>query len=109
MLVTYQHTLSGASSELTTVQPNVFYNLDHGYYLRSSAIMQFNTYSHTDVVPVGFGAGKVIKLDGGYVLNVYAEAQPSLYRSGVGAPNYQIFTGIALQLPPRFTNSWHLF
>jgi hypothetical protein len=27
----------------------------------------------------------------------------------VGAPNYQIFTGIALQLPPRFTNSWHLF
>ena len=44
-----------------------------------------------------------------YTLNIYAEAQPSLYRSGVGAPNYQIFTGIALQLPPRFTNSWHLF
>jgi hypothetical protein len=40
--------LWGASSELTTVHPNVFYNLDHGYYLRSSAIMQFNTYSHTD-------------------------------------------------------------
>ena len=53
--------------------------------------------------------GKVIQLDGGYTLNIYAEAQPSLYRSGVGAPNYQIFTGIALQLPPRFTNSWHLF
>jgi hypothetical protein len=70
VLVPYQHTLSGVSSELTTVQPNVFYNLDYGYYLRSSAIMQFNTYSHTDFVPVGFGAGKVIKLDGGYVLNV---------------------------------------
>jgi hypothetical protein len=52
---------------------------------------------------------QVIQLDGGYTLNIYAEAQPSLYRSGVGAPNYQIFTGIALQLPPRFTNSWHLF
>jgi hypothetical protein len=38
-----------------------------------------------------------------------AEVQPSLYRSGVGAPNYQAFTSIALQLPPRFTNSWHLF
>ena len=49
VLVTYQHTLWGAEAlELTTVQPNVFYNLDHGYYLRSSAIMQFNTYSHTD-------------------------------------------------------------
>jgi hypothetical protein len=107
VLVTYQHTLSGASSELTTVQPNVFYNLDHGYYLRSSAIMQFNTYSHTDVVPVGFGAGKVIKLDGGYVLNVYAEAQPSVYRAGVGAPNFQAFTGIKLQFPPSFTSNWN--
>jgi hypothetical protein len=107
VLVTYQHTVSGASSELTTVQPNVFYNLDHGYYLRSSAIMQFNTYSHTDVVPIGFGAGKVIKLDGGYVLNVYAEAQPSVYRAGVGAPNFQAFTGIKLQFPSSVTSSWN--
>jgi hypothetical protein len=52
---------------------------------------------------------QVIQLDGGYTLNIYAAAQLSLYRSGVGAPNYQVFTGIALQLPPRFTNSWHLF
>jgi hypothetical protein len=107
VLATYQHTLWGASSELTTVQPNIFYNLDHGYYLRSSAIMQFNTYSHTDFVPVGFGAGKVIKLNGGYVLNVYAEAQPSVYRAGVGAPNFQAFTGIKLQFPPNFTSSWN--
>jgi hypothetical protein len=106
VLVTYQHTLWGATSELTTVQPNVFYNLDHGYYLRSSAIMQFNTYSHTDVVPVGFGAGKVIKLNGGYVLNVYAEAQPSVYRAGVGAPNFQAFTGIKLQFPSSLTRNW---
>ena len=41
---------------------------------------------------------QVIQLDGGYRLKIYAEA-----------PNYQVFTGIALQLPPRFTNSWHLF
>jgi hypothetical protein len=107
VLVTYQHTVSGASSELTTVQPNVFYNLDHGYYLRSSAIMQFNTYSHTDVVPIGFGAGKVIKLAGGYVLNVYAEAQPTVYRAGVGAPNFQAFTGIKLQFPSSVTSSWN--
>ena len=31
---------------------------------------------------VGFGAGKVIKLNVGYVLNVYAETQPSIYRAG---------------------------
>jgi hypothetical protein len=68
-----------------------------------------DTGNHTSAIPVGLCLGKVIQLDGGYTLNIYAEAQRSLYRSGVGAPNYQIFTGIALQLPPRFTNSWHLF
>jgi hypothetical protein len=49
------------------------------------------------------------RLDGGYTLNFYAEAQPSLYRSGVGAPNYQVFTGISLQLPSSFTSGWHIF
>jgi len=29
LLATYQHTLWGPSSEVTAVQPNVFYNLDH--------------------------------------------------------------------------------
>jgi hypothetical protein len=107
VLATYQHTLWGPNSQLTTVQPNVFYNLDHGYYLRSSAIMRFDTYSHTDVVPLGLGAGKVIKLNGGYVLNVYAEAQPSVYRAGVGVPNFQAFTGIKLQFPGSVTSGWN--
>jgi len=109
VLGTYQQTLSGVSSHVTVAQPLIFFNLPHGYYLRSSAAMTFDTGNHTSAIPVGLGLGKVIQLDGGYTLNIYAEAQPSLYRSGVGAPNYQIFTGIALQLPPRFTNSWHLF
>jgi hypothetical protein len=107
-LATYQHTLSGPSSQLTTVQPNVFFNLKKGYYLRSSAIMQFNTYSHTNVVPIGIGVGKVIKLNGGYVLNLYAEAQPSAYRSGIGAPNFQVFTGIKLQFSPSLTSRWNI-
>jgi hypothetical protein len=51
--------------------------------------------------------GKVIRLDGGYRLNIYAEAQPLALP--LGAPNYQAFTGIALQSSSRFTNSWHLF
>ena len=76
MLATYQHTLWGASSERTTVQPIAFYNIKDGYYLRSSAIMTFDTYSHTTVVPVGFGGGKVIKLDGGYVLTSSPRPNP---------------------------------
>ena len=65
VLATYQRTVSGVSTQLTTVQPNVFYNLHGGWYLRSSAIMRFDTSTHTTAVPVGLGAGKVIQLAGG--------------------------------------------
>jgi len=74
-----------------------------------SAAMTFNTGNHTSAILVGLGLGKVVQLDAGYTLNAYAEVQPSLYRSGVGAPNYQVFTGISLQLPSHFTSGWQLF
>jgi hypothetical protein len=109
VLGTYQQALSGVSSHVTVAQLLIFVNLPHGYYLRSSAAMTFDAGNHTSAIPVGLGLGKVIQLERGYTLNIYAEAQPSLYRSGVGAPNYQIFTGISLQLPPRFTSGWRLF
>jgi hypothetical protein len=106
VLATYQHTLWGPSSSVTSVQPNVFYNLDHGFYLRSSAVMTYDTFGHTTVIPIGFGAGKVVQLDGGYTLNAYVEAQPSLYRAGVGAPVFQIFTGIKIQFPASVSSNW---
>ena len=109
VLATYQRTVSGVSTQLTTVQPNVFYNLHGGWYLRSSAIMRFDTSTHTTTIPLGLGAGKVIQLAGGYTLNLYAEAQPSVYRSGTGAPNFQVFTGIKLQFPPSVTSNWKLY
>jgi hypothetical protein len=109
LLATYQRTVSGVSTQLTTVQPNVFYNLHGGWYLRSSAIMRFDTSTRTTTIPIGLGAGKVIQLAGGYTLNLYAEAQPSVYRSGTGAPNFQVFTGIKLQFPPSITSSWKLY
>jgi hypothetical protein len=107
VLATYQHTLWGAGSEVTTVQPILYYNLSQGFYLRSSAIMNFDTYSHTTVIPVGFGAGKVVELNGGYTLNAYVEAQPSVYRAGVGAPNFQIYTGIQIQFPSSVSSGWN--
>jgi hypothetical protein len=108
-LATYQRTVSGVSTQLTTVQPNVFYNLHGGWYLRSSAIMRFDTSTRTTTIPLGLGAGKVIQLAGGYTLNLYVEAQPSVYRSGTGAPNFQVFTGIKLQFPPSVTSNWKLY
>jgi hypothetical protein len=108
VLVTNQNTVSGPSSHLTSILPQIFYNLPHGYYLRSSGTVSFDTANQTKVVPVGFGFGRVINLDGGYTLNLYVEGQPSLYRTGFGAPNYQVFTGIALQLPATFTRGWDI-
>jgi len=69
--------------------------------------MKFDTYTHTAVVPIGFGAGKVFQLDGGYTLNAYVEAQPSVYRHGVVAPNFQVFTGIKLQFPSSVSRNWN--
>jgi hypothetical protein len=106
VLPTYQHTLSGAGSQLITVQPILYYNFQQGWYFRSDAIMQFNNYSHTNVVPVGLGIGKVVQLEGGYVLNGYVEVQPSVFRSGRGAPDLQIETGIQIQFPTSLTSGW---
>ena len=53
VLPTYQRTVSGASTQLTTVQPTAFYNLHDGWYLRSTAIMRFDTSTHTTTIPVG--------------------------------------------------------
>jgi hypothetical protein len=108
-LATFQDAVSGVHSTLTTLQPNIFYNLDAGYYFRSSAIMTLNTGTHTVYIPVGAGFGKVIQLQGGYTLNAYVEAQPSVYRSGRGAPSFQIFTGIQIQFPQSFSDNWKLF
>jgi hypothetical protein len=66
--------------------------------------MQFNSHSHTNVVPVGLGFGKVFHLSGGYLLNAYVEAHPSLFRSGPDAPNFQIETGIEIQFPTSLTS-----
>jgi hypothetical protein len=109
VLATYQRTVSGPSIQVTGVQPNVLYNLSDGYYLRSSGTIVFDGAAHTAVVPIGFGFGKVINLSNGVTLNVYAEGQPSIYRTGVGAPNYQVFTGITVQLPSSINSGWHIF
>ena len=40
LLGTYQHTLSGGGSQLTTVQPVLYYNFQQGWYFRSDAVMR---------------------------------------------------------------------
>jgi hypothetical protein len=105
-VVTYQHSFSGygpgrPTAELLTVQPLVHYNFLKGYYLRSSGLWNIDRDRHVNSIPIGFGAGKVWKLPGGSVMNLYAEPQYSVYRTGTGAPDWQILSGLSLQLPNR--------
>jgi hypothetical protein len=44
---------------------------------------------------------------GGYTLNACVEAQPSVYRVGVGAPRFQVFTSIKMQFLPSVSSSWN--
>lgn len=106
-VVTYQHSFAGDGSrrptaELVTVQPQVYYNLPHGIYLRSSGIWNINFDApHVSEIPLGSGVGKVMKLQYGTTMNFYVEPQYSLYQHGNGSPKWQILTGLNILLPNK--------
>jgi hypothetical protein len=43
----------------------------------------------------------------GFVGPSSVEAQSSVYRAGVGAPGFQVFTGLKIQFPPSVSISWN--
>ncbi len=102
-LVTYQHSFAGdpsrATAQTLTAQPIFTYNLPLAFYLRSTGIWSFDLGGarHTSVIPLGFGLGKVWTV-GKLTLNLFAEPQYSVIRSGVGVPVWQIFAGFNLQI-----------
>jgi hypothetical protein len=98
-VITYQHSFAGSDSrptaELVTVQPLINYNLKQGFYMRSSGIWYLNFHApHVSEIPLGFGAGKVVKSQNGTVMNFYLEPQYSVYQQGKGSPKWQILTGL---------------
>lgn len=95
-LVSYQQSVEGDANALT-IQPFVFRNLGQGYYLRSSGIMNFDTRTGDGVIPIGLGIGKVTRLASGNILNIYVEPQVSVYASGNGQPEFQMFAGFNIQ------------
>lgn len=102
-LVTYQHSFAGPSERptqnLATVQPFLIYNLAQSYYVRSSAVMNFNWQNGDYYVPVGAGLGKVWKLQSGNILNAFIEPQWTVAHGGENQPEFQIFMGLNMQLP----------
>lgn len=103
-LVTYQTSFAGQSERedvnLLTFQPIVNFNLQHGWYLRSSATWNFNLESGDAYIPVGLGVGKVFQLDKGVTMNAFIEPQYTVWNEG-GAPRWQIFAGMNFQFPIR--------
>lgn len=98
-LTSYQQSFDGSLQTLT-IQPLIFYNLDNGYYLRSSGISTFDL-GRSSVVPVGLGLGRVFEHPDGKVLNLFIEPQYSVVQTGVGVPSFQVFAGMVLQIPVK--------
>ncbi|WP_374034239.1 hypothetical protein ACES2I_17050 [Bdellovibrio bacteriovorus] len=102
-LLTYQHDFAGdedrPTQNIATLQPFVIYNIPSGVYLRSTGIMFFNWETGDYYIPIGFGIGKVWKLETGITMNLFAEPQWTVAHEGVGVPNFQTFVGLNLQFP----------
>ncbi|OOO19711.1 hypothetical protein [Agrobacterium pusense] len=103
--VTYQTSFAGSDDRedvnLATIQPIVNFNLMDGWYLRSSAIWNFNLENGSSYIPVGLGIGKVIPLEKGITINAFVEPQYTVWHDGPGAPRWQIFAGVNFQFPIR--------
>lgn len=100
ILATWQHSFAGDSDrnkvQIATIQPFLMWQLGKGVYLRSSGISMLDLENGNYVVPLGLGAGKVIKA-GKFVFNLFAEPQFSVWYKGDNMPKVQCFFGINTQ------------
>ena len=100
-LISYQQTFDNKLQTIVA-QPVIFYNLEGGFYLRSTGIASFDVgEKKSSVVPVGLGLGHVSVLPNGTVMNVFVEPQYSVIQSGLGVPSFQIFAGLIIQFPNK--------
>ena len=84
-------------TNLFVVQYFGFFQMGGGNYLRTAPIMTFNWVNGDYNIPIGLGFGKVFKLKGGNVLNVFIEPQFSIAHDGAGQPEAQLFFGVNTQ------------
>ncbi|MGI6852412.1 hypothetical protein [Mesorhizobium sp. 1B3] len=100
-LVTYQASFAGDDDRedvsLVTLQPIVNFNLFDGFYLRSTAIWNFDIEGGDYSIPIGFGIGKVIPINDKVTMNAFIEPQYSVFSHGSGQPEWQIFAGVNFQ------------
>lgn len=80
-----------------TAQPFFIHNLPDGWYLRSTAIWTFNLENDDYYIPIGVGAGKVIK-SGDTTYNAFIEPQWTVSHDGSGLPEFALFFGLNVTL-----------
>lgn len=99
-LLTWQASVAGdddrADVNVAAFQPFGFYQLGQGWYLRSAGVWTYDFETDNYAIPVGFGVGKVTKLDRA-VMNAFIEPQWTVDHKGDGQPDWGVFAGINFQ------------
>jgi hypothetical protein len=99
-LITFQASIAGdedrPATSLLIAQPFGVFQLGKGAYLRSTALWSFNIENDAYNVPIGVGAGHVMKA-GKVVFNLFLEPQFTVLHEGAGQPAVQLFGGINCQ------------
>ncbi len=99
-LLTWQASVAGDGNapdvNAGAFQPFLFYQLGQGWYLRSTGIWTYDFESDGYAIPVGLGAGRVIKTHD-VVANIFVEPQYSVVTGGDGQPEWNIYGGLNFQ------------
>lgn len=99
-LLSWQHSFAGEDDRedvnAAAFQPFMFYQLGGGTYLRSAPIWLYNLENDNYSIPLGLGAGQVVK-SGKTVYNFFIEPQFSVADKGPGQPEWQLFFALNLQ------------
>jgi hypothetical protein len=104
-IFTYQHSFGKGGGPITqeaTFQTLFHYNFRRGLYLQSEGTTIINSGSGVRAVPIGLGMGKVWTYVSGGTFSAFLEPQYSVWRRGVGAPTWQLYSGISVQIPVAF-------
>lgn len=99
-LLSWQQSFAGDDDRqdvnIAAFQPFAFYQLGGGTYLRGAPIWNWNLENGNYSMPLGIGAGQIIKHDK-TVYNMFIEPQFSVADEGPGQPEWQVFVGLNLQ------------
>lgn len=99
-LLTWQASVAGDDARddvnIGAFQPFGFLQLGQGWHLRSTATWTYDFNDGDYAVPLGLGAGKVIRTDFG-TFNAFIEPQLALATAGPSQPEWSVFGGVNFQ------------